>query len=100
MTSLGGDLGPSTSGKKDQVVTLGEMVKLAEEDYEVSNGSKAAYYTVNCYLSWIFIDETLNRTLFYLACQQCKKKVMDEDNGYFCTSCNKSYQNAVPTYNF
>ena len=38
--------------------------------------------------------------MFYLACPSCKKKVTDDGKGYRCESCDKSYEDAVPTYNF
>ena len=40
--------------------------------------------------------------MFYLACEQCKKKVVVDisGRGYSCESCGRVYQNAVPTYNF
>jgi len=38
--------------------------------------------------------------MFYLACPQCKKKVSDEQGGYRCENCDKSFGEAVPTYNF
>ena len=55
---------------------------------------------MNCHLSWVFTDETLERKLFYIACPSCKKKVSDESGGYYCLNCQKSYENATPTYNF
>ena len=41
-----------------------------------------------------------DRPLYYLACQVCKKKVSDEQNGYRCENCQKTFQDAVPSYNF
>jgi replication factor A1 len=38
--------------------------------------------------------------MFYLACQNCKKKVIDEQNGYRCEKCDKTFKDAVPTYSF
>lgn len=38
--------------------------------------------------------------MFYLACKMCKKKVIDESNGYRCERCEKTFADAVPTYNF
>ena len=39
--------------------------------------------------------------MFYMACEYTKKKVMREDSGrYWCTSCNKYYESAIPIYNF
>jgi len=38
--------------------------------------------------------------MYYLACPSCKKKVTDENSGYRCENCSKSFGEAVPTYNF
>ena len=38
--------------------------------------------------------------MFYLACPECKKKLIDQAEGYNCVRCSKIYSNAVPTYNF
>ena len=35
-----------------------------------------------------------------MACPDCKKKVVEEHNGYRCESCAKLHQKANPTYNF
>ena len=34
-----------------------------------------------------------------MACPTCRKKVTDEEQGYFCINCSKNYKDAVPTYN-
>ena len=35
-----------------------------------------------------------------MACKECKKKVVDEDEGYRCMRCDKLYKEAMPSYNF
>lgn len=61
MVALSGDIGGAAAGggKRDAIVSIGEMKHLAENDSEISNMSKAGYYNVDCHLSWIFIDETM-----------------------------------------
>ena len=77
------------------------MMDAAHANQEVSSGTKPGYYTVNCFISWIFVPEDLkDRQLFYLACITCKKRVSDCRTGYRCERCNKTYGDAVPTYNF
>jgi replication factor A1 len=56
------------------------------------------YFKVSGSLTWFSGDET--RPFYYLACQSCKKKVIEEANGYRCENCQKSYSEAVPTFNF
>jgi len=38
--------------------------------------------------------------MYYLACPTCKKIVTDEPGGYRCENCQRSYSEAIPTYNF
>ena len=38
--------------------------------------------------------------MFYLACPSCKKKVIEDTQGYHCERCQKYFNEAVPTYNF
>ena len=99
MRSLGGDLNPTTK-RQDAYVTIREMQELVEQDSDIISGMKAGYYTLNCTLTWIHIDETQQRQMFYLACSSCRKKVAEEDHGYWCENCAKNYEAATPTYNF
>ena len=69
-------------------------------NYQEWNNNKPLYFLLNCELSWIFVPETLDRKMFYLACPKCKKKVVDDGRGYRCESCNKIHEEAVATYNF
>ena len=48
----------------------------------------------------MFVPEGAGRQMFYLACEQCKKKVLPSGAGYDCENCNRRYDDAVPTYNF
>jgi hypothetical protein len=36
--------------------------------------------------------------MFYLACSECKKKVMEDPLGFRCEPCMKTYNESVPTY--
>ncbi len=64
-----GEIGSNTGERKqDSCVLISEMQELAESNSEIMSGSKAGYYNLNCHLSWVFIDETLERKLFYIAC--------------------------------
>lgn len=58
MKSLGGDL-EQGERQRDASVSIKEMAELAENDQELTNGGKARYFNVNCYLNWVFFDETL-----------------------------------------
>lgn len=72
----------------------------AEKDADVQNG-KPFYCNINCDLSWVFVPENTDRQMFYMACESCKKKVIQVDRGnYQCETCQRFYESAVPTYNF
>ena len=61
---------------------------------------KPYYCNLNCDLSWVFVPENADRQMFYLACEVCKKKVIQTGTNYHCESCSRSFENMVPTYNF
>ena len=72
---------------------------MVQADDEVMRG-KPFYANINCDLSWVYVPESTDKQMFYLACEQCKKKVMPDGDSYSCEACSRSYSNAVPTYNF
>ena len=77
------------------------MMDAAASDEAIANGREVGYYTVNCFCSYIFIPEDhTERQLFYLACTSCKKRVTDCRTGYKCERCDRTFGDAVPTYNF
>ena len=45
-----------------------------------------------------YISSISDEKCFYLACPDCKKKVVENSTMYRCESCNKSYMLSVPTY--
>lgn len=59
---------------------------------------QSMFFKISGYVSRVYYDE--QRTPFYMACPECKKKVLEEANGFRCENCTKFYQNANPTYNF
>ncbi len=59
-----------------------------------SNQNQTKYYKLSGIVSKIMNDERL----FYLACNECRKKVLDDTAGYRCESCNKTYATCNPTY--
>lgn len=73
------------------------MVQDAEGNEAIQSG-KAAYYKVSGFCTFYPNDEA--KPMFYLACTLCKKKVNDEHTGYRCEACQKTLQEANPTYNF
>ena len=76
-----------------------ELTQFCAQDPEVQMG-KPFYANLICDIAFIFTPRDLDRNMFYLACPACKKKVLDDGSGYRCESCNKTYQDAMPTYNF
>ena len=55
---------------------------------------------MNCDLSWVFVPESPDRQMFYLACETDKKKLFPTGDGKFCDANNRVYDTAIPTYNF
>ena len=86
---------------RDGIVTIEEMKQLAIANEQMMSGDNPAYFVISGIISMIFCgDESNPRPMFYLACQLCKKKVIDEATGYRCERCDKTFKDAVPTYNF
>lgn len=84
---------------RDAIVTIEEMKQLATANEQMMSGESPAYFVISGIISVIFCgDENNPKPMFYLACQICKKKVMDESTGYRCERCEKTFQDAVPTY--
>ena len=84
---------------KDPPVLIEEMKQMAANNFEIQQG-KVAYYTIQCDVQRVFVPDSAERKMFYLACPDCKKKVFDDGRGYSCENCNKVHDTAVPTYNF
>ena len=49
----------SSGDKPSDVMTIQEMMDAAQEDIDVTSGAKAAYFTVNCFCSWVFVPADL-----------------------------------------
>ena len=59
------------------------------------------YCGISGVLTWITIPlDVMDRPMYYLACQICKRKVVDAQTSYECIVCEKKFEDAVPTYNF
>ena len=80
--------------------SIEEMINFSEKDPEIMEGKKSGFYRINCYLAFIpgMTDES--RSLIYLACQNCKKKVTDNGEAYFCESCQEAQKEVTPSYIF
>lgn len=74
---------------------MNEHLGLHDTCNEIKSG-QAGFYFINCYISFIKNDDKT----YYLACpdENCKRKVIEEGNGYKCEHCNKTYDNCSPTY--
>ncbi len=81
-------------------MNLAEMTKTAEENKEIKDSNKAAWYKVSGYCTFYNSDNVDARPMYYLACPSCKKKVSDEAGGFRCEYEQKSFADAIPTYNF
>lgn len=82
------------------MVNLVEMVEAAESSDDIRFSGKAGWFKVTGYCTFYNSENVEARPMYYLACPACKKKVSDEAGGYRCEYCNKSFADAVPTYNF
>ena len=74
------------TARSDTYVSLCEMEQLAKSDERVVQEKLAAYYKVSGFISHVMGGDS-NRPLSYLACETCKKRVIDENDGYRCENC-------------
>ena len=73
------------------VVSIAQMEALVEGDEAVLKGHKSAYFFIIGYVTQIFTgSDTTPKPLFYLACPQCKAKVIDEADGFKCFKCQQT----------
>ena len=56
---------------------IGELESYCLQNREIQEG-KALYFTLHCDISYIFVPDSLDRQMFYLACPSCKKKVIED----------------------
>ena len=63
--------------------------------FSANTGNKNKLFKLGCFISYIKPDDKH----FYLACEQCKKKVIENiEKTYSCENCGKVFQNCNPTY--
>ena len=74
------------------------MMQDADTNPDIQTQTKPGWYKVNGFLSWFQNDES--KLMYYLSCPTCKKKVIDEAGGYRCEKCQKTFNEAIPIYNF
>lgn len=77
--------------KKTALSLISEILK--ETDY-AHDTDKTYFFFLNGYIRYIKNDEKL----FYLACTQCKRKVLEDMHGYRCEHCSKTFASVNPTY--
>lgn len=88
-----------SKGSNTPTLLIAQLKELAES-IDTINNNKPVYCNLNCDLSWVFVPEGSDRQMFYMACESCKKKVMESMGRYTCESCGKASETATPTYNF
>ena len=67
-------------------MTLGEMTENTQSDPRIIDEKQSCYSKVYGYVKFV-LGGGPDRPLYYLACQVCKKKVIDEQSGYRCENC-------------
>lgn len=97
--------GPGSSNQADKP----DNFKLIEEVIENVNSEgthhqnywsgsnsqqKQKFFKINGFVSYMKHEDKF----FYLSCQDCRRKVVDEVEGYRCENCNKTFTSALPTY--
>ncbi len=73
----------TTQSRDEPYYTIQEMQETANKDLDTEK--KTLYFKCIGTLTWFTGDET--RPFYYLACPSCKKKVVEEANGFRCENC-------------
>ena len=80
---------------------IADLVNLSEHDADVVGKGKPFYCQLMCEVAWIFLPlDVFSTPMFYLACQSCRRKVVDAGNCYECAHCTKTFEDALPIFNF
>lgn len=77
-----------------QKTLLAEMVDQVNMGNSQDDELRNKYFYVSGYVAFMKNDDRS----FYLACPECKKKVMEESCGWRCESCDRAQPTCVPTY--
>ena len=82
--------------ERDNYRLFEEIEEHCKESQALKNDKGQEFFKINGYISKIMYDEM--RTMYYLGCPDCKKKVMEENGGYKCENCNKVHQTCLTGY--
>ena len=56
---------------------IGELEPYCLQHPEIQEG-KPLYFNLHCDIAIIFVPDSVDRQMFYLACPSCKKKVIED----------------------
>lgn len=89
----------SCGGKDDKMnksSNLNMICEINDALHHENDTDQYHFYFLNGYVSRIKNDERI----FYTACmsENCRRKVIEEAQGYRCEHCNKSFVSYRPTY--
>lgn len=64
--------------------------------HSANEKENSVIFKVSGFIAKILFDE--NRPMIYLACPVCKRKVTEDNIGYYCEFCKKSHNTCNPQY--
>lgn len=82
--------------KQNKASNLNLIVEINESLQEANDTDQYHFFFLNGYISRIKNDERI----FYPACksENCRRKVVEDQTGFRCESCNKTFMDYNPTY--
>ena len=93
--------GPDDGGAEPEPGQNYSQKKLLAEVLDQVNGSehseedlRSMFFYVSGFVAYMKNDDRS----FYLACPECKRKVMEDACGWRCENCDKAHPNCIPTY--
>jgi hypothetical protein len=58
------------------------MINICENDQESDN--TVHYFRIDGFIDWVPREADGSRQLIFLACDECKGKLVDEGHGFYC----------------
>lgn len=94
--SLSSNLPGAGGEDRDNFRLIEEIEEHCRQSQALKVDRGQEFFKISGYISRIMYDDM--RMMFYLACPDCKKKVLEEAGGFRCETCNKVHQTCNTNY--
>lgn len=81
---------------KQKNSNLNLICEINQSLQDANDTDQAHFFFINGYVSKIFNQDTI----YYQACKECNRKVIEDSGGFRCENCGKNFADYTPTYMF